>query len=249
MASFLESPSSIIMRCCILVTMVHSLFACMCQPSHPQQRYCKANFVLTGHILEKNPIDDIQLRGRFGQFEYVVNVDKIFKETENLRKGASGFPLSILTSPGDSLCGPKSLKIGSKYLITGSVVDGELHISSCDWIEEWRDITQHQKKGIKHFYNAYCSQCTIQSTMGRWRQTGEGSSGGCIYDPSPSMVDGVEDCQALYATCINQQGEGCQWYHRGNDYQDCINRNKPYYQGVETMQSVSFPIMDDDVMT
>ncbi|XP_780837.2 metalloproteinase inhibitor 1 [Strongylocentrotus purpuratus] len=248
MASYLKSSSSGIMRCCILVTMVTSALACMCQPSHPQQQYCKANFVLTGHVLEKNPIDDIQLRGRFGQFEYVINVDKIFKENENLKKGASGFPLSILTSPGDSLCGPKSLKIGTKYLIAGSVVDGELHISACDWIQEWRDVTQQQKKGIKNFYSAYCSQCTIQSTMGGFRQTGGGAAGGCIYDPAPSMVNGVEDCQALYATCIIQQGQACQWYHRGNDYQDCINRNKPYYHGVETTQSVNFPIMDD-VMT
>ncbi|XP_072174068.1 metalloproteinase inhibitor 1-like [Diadema setosum] len=224
---------------CLVVAILPASLACMCLPTHPQQKFCQADYALAGHVLEKTRVTDNRLRGRFGQFEYIVSIDRVFKGEGILGKGRSAL-VTILTSPGDSLCGPLDMELGDKYLITGSIVEGDLQVSSCDWTVEWKLMSQQQKQGVKTFYGKYCTQCRVQSEMRAWSTNSPSS--GCIYDPYPSQTYGAEDCQSLYATCLMQENESCQWYHRGNAYQDCIQRNHPYYQGVETAQSVNFPL-------
>lgn len=125
----------------------------------------------------------------FGLNYYSSYITKIFKGEKVLREilvpenqTASFNPRhqkAIIFTPSSSgTCGV-TLKKGTKYLLTGIVLQGKIKISLCDWIAPFYSLSRQQRIGIKGGYDCGCKLdkcpngqplCEMQPNTCEWNE-------------------------------------------------------------------------------
>lgn len=68
----------------------------------------------------------------------------------------------ILTPLESSMCGVVDLKVGELYVISGQITSLKARINQCNFIKEWKHLTNRQRKGFKRMYHHGC-HCNVRS--------------------------------------------------------------------------------------
>ncbi|XP_033647641.1 metalloproteinase inhibitor 3-like [Asterias rubens] len=204
----------------ILVTViVHSHIgdACVCMPMHPQQHFCRADFVIRGKILPDakllpdNNDTKMKLDGNDTSIPnmkvYRVRIEKIFKGGETMTGPTKR--TEILVSRLGETCGIP-LQEGEVYVMTGRRMKDMYTINMCDWVLKYNQLTRKQRQGIRHLYKQYCDSCQIKPCFhGDCQATTPNT---CIWNVSGHMLDNHDlNCEVDFSRCI-KDGAGCKWY-------------------------------------
>lgn len=88
---------------------------------------------------------------------YKIRIRKEYKMSEKavvaLKSGR------LLTALEDSMCGV-DLDVGQLYVIGGKVTSLQARINLCGFTENWRNLTNRQRKGLRRMYHHGC-HCQI----------------------------------------------------------------------------------------
>ncbi|XP_033106568.1 metalloproteinase inhibitor 3-like [Anneissia japonica] len=140
-----------------------------CVPKHPQQHYCEADFVIRGTVLNRNYTtrDGMPDMGTGMEGDMPFNYYVVYKvQVEKVYKGASyfseGMDVYIKTEADNNMCGIGNLMNRKSYMISGQKEEGiMLNINGCNWVAEYKKLTQAQKTGVKRQYGANCNSCQV----------------------------------------------------------------------------------------
>ncbi|KAI9513585.1 Metalloproteinase inhibitor 2 [Dissostichus eleginoides] len=174
--------------------------ACSCFPAHPQEAFCLSGVVIRGKVVGVQEVDaGNDINGNpIKRIKYDIEQIKMFK-------GPSYDIDAIYTDPSPSMCGVTLENNGKEYLITGKLNDdGTMHITLCDFIEPWDDLSETQKT------QRYEMGCGCKITL-------------CF---TPCMVSSPAEClwtdrlienkiyggQAKHLACIKRSDDSCAWY-------------------------------------
>ncbi|MEE6513259.1 hypothetical protein FKM82_020799 [Ascaphus truei] len=146
---------------CIVVLLIVGCFSrgawsCSCAPKHPQTAYCHSEIVFRGKFIGQTPHNSI----RDGWVQYEMNTTKVYKCPDQIKD------LQFVYSPGmESLCGyqHQSTNKSQEFLITASIVNEQVMITSCGYITPWATLTAFQKRGFQQVYQNGCS-CQVSDT-------------------------------------------------------------------------------------
>ncbi|XP_038060714.1 metalloproteinase inhibitor 3-like [Patiria miniata] len=223
---------SIIMLSCLQLTLLIVILkmnlgeACVCMPMHPQQHYCRADFVIKGKIL----VDDLKVlsdndtkmkadndTSTPNMRMYKVRIEKIFKGQELMgpKKHAE-----IMVSRLGETCG-MPLQENEVYVLTGRQMKNMYTVNMCDWVRKYSHLSRKQRQGIRHLYKQYCDSCQIRPCFhGNCQATTPNT---CIWNVSGRMLNNNElDCESDYSRCI-KDGAGCKWY-MPQTMKECMQR-------------------------
>lgn len=227
----------------LLVSIVEEVQACTCFPTHPQQQYCKADFVIVATVKREEvrysksfiKSDVIPEDPNFMRFpierKFKVRIHRKFK----LPKTFIGWNKNnfLYTGGSGASCGVM-LKNRVTYLLSGQISgpDQQLRISMCGWVQEYKTLNYHQKKGLNYYYKHNCN-CSVQ-----W----------CTYDfcngprdVDPSFVckwepNWTNDCYTKHGFCTQKHdGTGCHW-KKNRKFKNCLvsnNEKFPWRQNRE----------------
>ncbi|KAK3103073.1 hypothetical protein FSP39_016265 [Pinctada imbricata] len=210
------------MALAVLVVMVISmvtkqLSASSCAPSHPQEKFCRADFVLRGRVLEEEltyfPETDM-----VSEKTYTVSVSKkghIFKG--ELTCGN----VTIITSGSDITSGV-TMETEKEYVISGiALPDGTLLTTSCEFVVPYSMVNSHQRRGLRFKYKQGCP-CKMRrcygddcSTMSDWSIDGDT----CLW--RHTNVFNPNDCYSKYTYCLNNTLGVCEW-KSNRMFEDCV---------------------------
>lgn len=178
--------------------------ACSCSPVHPQQAFCNADVVIrakavarkevaAGNDVYGNPIKKIQ---------YDIKQIKMFK-------GPSQTVDAIYTAPTSAMCGV-TLEEGSgkEYLITGKMEPDGVHVTLCDLVEPWSELTHTQTLSLNQRYQSGC-ECRIVRCPSLPCSIAEPEE--CLWTDWV-MEGNYRGKQAKYFTCIPRSDASCNWY-------------------------------------
>ncbi|XP_037544951.1 metalloproteinase inhibitor 2-like [Nematolebias whitei] len=126
--------------------------ACKCLPVNIQQGFCRSDVVFSARVTGKEVVDigNGPLGNSFKSIKYDIQVTKVFKGP-GLRLDA------VYTSSSSASCGV-TLDTGDKlYLITGKLEDdGTVHITMCDFIKLYDDLSSAQTLKLIQCYTTGC---------------------------------------------------------------------------------------------
>ncbi|XP_077384098.1 metalloproteinase inhibitor 2-like [Festucalex cinctus] len=167
--------------------------ACRCAPRHPQQVFCQADVVISAKVVRM--VASAQSEVGLKTIKYVIKQTKMFKGPKK------NFD-AIYTASSSAACGV-TLTTGIKYLLmAGLHSDGSLHITSCDFLKPWDDLSASQKKLLKCYEmgcNCKITRCTDPTcTMS--------SPTGCYWTDIQ-----MEKLYQHYA-CFKKGNGSCAWY-------------------------------------
>ncbi|XP_076618546.1 tissue inhibitor of metalloproteases [Colletes latitarsis] len=188
---------------------VQRVVGCSCARTHPQKLFCNSDYVAVVRVRRVKHVP---------QFEtaYNVKVNKVFKERNKFNPAEFSKQEILWTASMDSMCGI-TLNVGDTYLVSAKIIDGKMHISSCNISMRWREVTSRQRKGFRGLYHRGCA-CEIDYIF--WWQKGAvlENSGRkrCLWESEP----GPEECQEKYGVCLAGPG-GCSWTP-SVPYKNCI---------------------------
>ncbi|XP_064633509.1 myristoylated alanine-rich C-kinase substrate-like [Lineus longissimus] len=189
--------------------------ACDCPPTHPQEEFCNADFVIKALILgrkeegeeeKKPPMENVEEEMAWpsiqGDYEYSIKITAVYK---NKRTGRRYATLDKLYSPiSSSMCGLK-LTIGEKYIILGSLsgLDNKAHINACSLIRKWSSMKKAERQKLREYKKA-CNVCEVQSNCFAWCKKKENA---CQYNPMQFEAD---YCLENQVCTMNEDGK-CQF--------------------------------------
>ena len=101
------------------------------------------------------------------------------------------------------------------YLMTGKISNAKLRLHFCrSWVSEWAKVTQHQRVGVRRFYDANC-ECQISPCY----QSDCRKLKGC--DNSRYINPRDNNCQWFHSYCLkNANGTACAWRETA-EYKNC----------------------------
>ncbi|NP_001292268.1 metalloproteinase inhibitor 3-like isoform X1 [Magallana gigas] len=194
----------------LTVLCVRSAHSCMCDITHPQNKFCSADFVIKATIVREdlefaNNADDIP-------FPLMKNYTVQYKNTD-IYKGSSllgsSDTLVIKTSGTPWNCG-ETFTLNKEYVISGFVSDGEFFTNHCQWNPEYLSLKPHQRRGLRHMYGQGCG-CTVHYCRG---DACDGDfpkslnpNQACIWPGSYN----TNDCYAKYGFCLPDVVGVCNW--------------------------------------
>ncbi|XP_072482406.1 metalloproteinase inhibitor 1 [Notamacropus eugenii] len=176
--------------------------ACSCGPRHPQEDFCGSDVVVTAKFLSVP-----QLNHTLSHLQYKIKVIKKFKGFEVL--GAIPPMPKLLTTPAqESLCGyrHKGQKT-QEYLIAGSLLEGQLYVTSCSFVRPWSSLSPAQQLGFNQTYATGCS-CQVQHCPSLPCHVESDTS--CLWTDSLISSSG-EGFQSLHLACLPQKNNLCSW--------------------------------------
>jgi metalloproteinase inhibitor 3 len=188
--------------------------ACMCMPSHPQESYCNADYVIYAKLVGRRMINN-NYGGR--DTVYKLNIKKTFKMSEAaqmyLKKS------TIITSSSESTCGIH-LHMNKLYAIAAR---GH-RLSLCDFVKEYSFLTPVQKRGFAVAYKHGCD-CNFNFSS---RKTSSKQSGSCVFD--------LDSCEDKFGVCIRRTNSisKCHW-RPTNVYTKCKKREISAADNIENM--------------
>jgi len=184
----------------ILAVYVGCIHGLSCVPQHPQEAFCRSDFVVRAKLIEYGEAPD------FGKRPIMAEIRHIYKGHEKVN-ASKGDIIKIF----QSMWGPK-IKMGQLHLLSGSMNEyfGGPMLDSCNWVQQWRKITFVQRWGLKRYYAKFCGKCQIKFCL-----NGEN----CDLDKGcPWWVQSYEigqektDCQSRMELCTYRRSKGCSWY-------------------------------------
>nr|UMW87668.1 (D)tensilin [Holothuria forskali] len=219
-----------------------------CPTDHPQQHYCKSDFVVRVEILEtfRDPAQG------------TMNVNRaLVKDGMKLGRKKTGKTIEFY-SPS-SFCGTQFFVRGD-YVITGSKEtrrDGSKYLmhGSCDFGMEWDDLSPQQQKGFTKKYARYC-ECEIESSRSATNIKVEDLSFDntypdartywtpdvCYYNPHKSReFSEIEDCEEEFSYCAPGGDRECNW-QLSPDYETCFKERDDFV----LVDSGAFAITDPE---
>uniref|UniRef100_A0A6M2DYY8 Putative secreted metalloprotease n=1 Tax=Xenopsylla cheopis TaxID=163159 RepID=A0A6M2DYY8_XENCH len=179
--------------------------ACTCMPAHPQEQFCRADYVIVARVMKSH-------RTANDQLVYKVQILQEYKMSEKaphyLKSGR------LVTSGADSMCGA-NLQIGETYVIMGRT---RARLSMCDFYKPYRSLTTVMKRGVLGMYEKGC-QCPIKTMMRAQNTTYRLPLDSCKW----SFING--DCEGDYGICIRREDQitgrvTCHW-RRNSFYKKC----------------------------
>lgn len=116
---------------------------CTCFPSHPQQYFCNADYVI-----RVRPLSVVEPNSQVDPRIYTVKVLDTFKG-----ECYKGKIIKLYTGANSALCGAY-LDVEQKpsYLISGNIVDGKRRFISCGWVEQWDTMDDCKKQRLSGKY-------------------------------------------------------------------------------------------------
>ncbi|XP_050304635.1 tissue inhibitor of metalloproteinase [Anthonomus grandis grandis] len=162
--------------------------ACSCMRTHPQEHYCRSDFVILARVKKVQTIDTT------GTNVYKVRVRREFKISE---KGLVALKSGRIHTPSsDSMCGA-NLNIGELYVISGNIYSLRAHTNSCFMVEPWNNVPKRRRKYLRGLYKHGCT-CKID----RYKTTGNKNS--CTWT-FPLQ------CEEDEGVCLRQASGACRW--------------------------------------
>ncbi|KAG7468711.1 metalloproteinase inhibitor 2-like [Solea senegalensis] len=180
---------------------------CRCM-RHPQEQFCTADVVLKAKVLGglkvvKTKHESLSMKG------YNIKQLKSFK-------GNCITIHTIYTFTSSSLCGI-SLKYNTEYLLSGSFLDGRLHVSSCDLVREWDTLSDSQREGVVSQYEQGCG-CKITHCYSS--PCAASSSAECLWGNEPTEIK-LFGKRTIGYTCTMKSDKSCAWCKNGG--KNCID--------------------------
>jgi len=178
--------------------------ACSCSPVHPQQAFCNSDVVIRARVVSSQVIDagnDIY-GNAIKRVQYDVKTIKMFKGPNQ------NFDV-IYTAPTSAVCGVTLDTSSKEYLISGKLEsDGTMHVTLCDFIESWDNLSPTQKKSLPQRYEMGCD-CKI--TYCANIPCSIGGPAECLW--TDRMIENsVHGNQAKHFACIKRSDDSCAWY-------------------------------------
>lgn len=115
---------------------------------------------------------------------YDVLVTKIFKGNILSQEAtfANFFTVTLKTPNGDALCGVR-FKQGVSYLITGQIINNEMQIQQCNWIEPYHMVSEENKSLLLATAKSNkVAEVIVDSTDNESINSGYGTSSAISYD-------------------------------------------------------------------
>lgn len=178
--------------------------ACSCSPVHPQQAFCNSDVVIRARLVGVEEVD-------VGNDIYGNPIKRIKYDIKQIKmfKGPHQDIDAVYTAPSSAVCGVSLETNGKEYLITGKLEnDGTMHVTLCDFIESWEELSATQKKSLTQRYEMGCdckiTRCTSIPCM--------------ISSPSECLwldwviEKTVKGQQAKHFACIKRSDDSCAWY-------------------------------------
>lgn len=178
--------------------------ACSCSPAHPQQAFCSSDVVIRARVVSSQVIDagnDIY-GNAIKRVQYDVKTIKTFKgPNQNLDM--------IYTAPTSAVCGVTLETNSQEYLIAGRLeTDGTMHITLCDFIEPWDNLSATQKKSLAQRYEMGCDCKITRCTSIPCTISGPAE---CLWTDWV-IEKSVNGNQAKHFACIKRSDDSCAWY-------------------------------------
>ncbi|KAL2102027.1 hypothetical protein ACEWY4_003788 [Coilia grayii] len=178
--------------------------ACSCSPMHPQQAFCNADIVIRAKVVGRKEVNS-------GNDVYGDPIKRIRYDIKQIKmfKGPNEAVEHIFTAPTSAMCGVSLDTDSSKeYLITGKKESDGVHVTLCDFVEPWSDLTHTQTLSLNQRYQSGCV-CRIVRCPSLPCSIGAPEE--CLW------TDGVLESsyhgkQAKYFTCIPRSDASCNWY-------------------------------------
>lgn len=178
--------------------------ACSCFPVHPQEAYCNSDVVIRAKVVGVQEIE-------VGNNIYGSPITRIQYDIKQLKmfKGPEQEIDAIYTAPFSSLCGVTLETNSKEYLITGRLEsDGKVHVTLCNFIKPWDDMSTTQKKSLTQRYEMGCDckiiHCTSIPCM-------TNSPAECLW-LDWILEKTVNGEQAKHFSCIKRSDDSCAWY-------------------------------------
>ncbi|XP_061741151.1 metalloproteinase inhibitor 2-like [Nerophis ophidion] len=186
------------MKCCVFPLVLLCMWqlqegahACSCLLTHPQTQFCQSGVVIRAKVVAKKAGD-----GKFNNVKYDI------KHITTIKGPKIPF-YTLYTASNPAACGV-TLTEGVEYLIKGQMIDGSLHVSSCNYPVPW-------KSSHKILVERYLMGCDCKIT-------------GC--DSVPCGISGPTEClwtdqltdnsvkveQDKQCACIKRSDGSCAWY-------------------------------------
>ena len=104
------------------------------------------------------------------------------------------------------------VKMGHLYLLSGSVNKfyGGPMVDSCNWVQQWQNITHVQRWGLKKYYAKSCGKCSIKFCLNG--ETCNLDKGCNWWVQSHEIGQEKLDCQSRMEICVFKPSQGCSWY-------------------------------------
>ncbi|KAK2833413.1 hypothetical protein Q5P01_017302 [Channa striata] len=178
--------------------------ACSCSPVHPQQAFCNADVVIRAKVVGKQEVE-------VGNNIYGYPITQIKYDIKQLKmfKGPTQDIDAIYTASSSTVCGVTLDSNGKEYLITGKLnSDGKMHVTLCQFIKPWEELTETQKKSLTQRYEMGCdckiTRCTSIPCM-------ISSPVECLW--TDWVIDKtVNGDQAKHFACVKRSDDSCAWY-------------------------------------
>ncbi|XP_071816048.1 metalloproteinase inhibitor 3-like [Apostichopus japonicus] len=163
-------------------------------------------------LIEYSPFSGLTDPNRPVKIIYTVYIEKIYKGDNFISPKQF---VKIKTSASDGLCGVTYLATRERYILSGKVVDGELNMILCDYIQRYSEITRRQKQGLKYHWKKGCGDCNVGVCYGQYCPS-HLITDNCMLDIAPTEYQ----CEIDFARCTRNERGDCTWYGK-KDFREC----------------------------
>ncbi|KAL9973211.1 hypothetical protein ACROYT_G019632 [Oculina patagonica] len=209
---------SLLFNVAFLLAVAASSEACSCMPFHPQEGFCAADFVVRAKVLSQ------EIQGE--SLVISLRILKTYKgaselnQTEGIQVYGSrqrSLFAKAYTPKESGICAVDWLTNDTVYLISGKIINAKLRLHLCSsWVEEWSQVTQRQRVGVRRFYAPNCG-CQISPCYGNHCP----KLSGCRL--SQYMNPRGNDCEWRHSYCLkNADGTACSWRETA-EYKNCTS--------------------------
>lgn len=211
----------------LLVVFIDVTMSCSCISTHPQEKFCYADFVMQvtlkkeGKPIYKKYKTTVTRNGvtkekffkesRAEEIQFYATIHRIFKLT-NATEGLltpDTRRVHLYTPGSESLCGVE-LNVNTKYLISGTVYDGKLTLDICtSWLSPWAWVSKIQRKNLQ---SRYADNCECQIVTVPFLNDKSANSASCLF----KSFGMYKDCYERESACIldkNSSTGECKWHN------------------------------------
>ncbi|XP_038061038.1 uncharacterized protein LOC119731834 [Patiria miniata] len=209
-------PSTVLLVSFFMLGLVlPSVLSCMCQPTHPQRQFCRADLVIIGRVQTKlflhGPPDPSILSGQPTIVSYKIHITSVKKGQGYAGQlwNVQDNELVVNTTARNVSCGVPWLEVGQRYLLTVNVVNGKASLQFCHFHRPYSELTTMQRRGINGAYNRGCApQCQIYTCRPyAYCPPTTPNDITCIHGNSNTH----EDCYYHHGYCMAKPTGKCAW--------------------------------------